>query len=536
MSVSSLRASDSLNPRGPWRVLGVALAAAALILGSLFWREILGAWRVWMSSPTYNHCFLVLPVALYLIWDRRRLLVGIAPEADFRALILLPFLSLAWLAAAVLGILEFQQLILLTMVQAMLLAALGWPLYKRLLGPLLYLYLLVPSGEFLVPTLQDVTARFAVDLLGFFHVPVFSDGIMISIPEGDFIVAEACAGLRFLIASIAFGAFFALNVYRSWWKRAAFMATALIVPVFANGIRAFGIIYLAHLTDDVTAVEADHIIYGWGFFTAVLMLLIVIGMRFADRGPDPALAHMPQHRRHAALGRKPLVALALALLLVASGPAYLAFLDQPVRPLELAEASPPPVAPPWQARADGVNSWQPVIIAPDREFRDSFVEPGAAEVERYVALYSAYGRHNNLVRSQNRIVDEDVWVRSTMGSARAEIDGRPVSVASTEIHSAGLARLVWSFYVVDGVATASPAEAKLRQARAILLGQPAVSAFVAISAAKGASGVPPEQALQGFLDAMGPLGPYLDNLRQASASEPASLHRVAARPAGIPHS
>ncbi|MGH6967663.1 MAG: exosortase A, partial [Stellaceae bacterium] len=289
MSVSTV---ESRAGAAPWRMLGAALLLTALALGGLFWHEIVGAWRVWVVSPTYNHCFLVLPIALYLVWDRRATL-DVPPRADFRALLLLPVLSLAWLGAAVLGVLELQQLVFVTIVQAVLLAVLGWPLYKRLLGPLLYLYLLVPSGQVLVPTLQDVTARFAVWMLQLFHVPVFSDGIMISIPEGDFIIAEACAGLRFLIASIAFGAFFALLVYRSWWKRAAFMAASLVVPIFANGLRAFGIIYLGHLTDDVTAVEADHIIYGWGFFTLILFLLIVIGMRFADRRQPVAHAAAP---------------------------------------------------------------------------------------------------------------------------------------------------------------------------------------------------------------------------------------------------
>ncbi len=134
-------------PAHPWRSLVPVLGFAALVLGFVFWHEIAGAWRVWLSSPTYNHCFLVLPISFYMIWDRRLLLAGETPRPDFRALALLPFLSFAWLLMAVLGVLEFQQFVFITMVQVILLAALGWRVYYRLLGPLLYLYLLVPSGE-----------------------------------------------------------------------------------------------------------------------------------------------------------------------------------------------------------------------------------------------------------------------------------------------------------------------------------------------------------------------------------------------------
>ena len=510
MSVST---AESRADAAPWRVLGVALLFAALALGGLFWREILGAWRVWVASPTYNHCFLVLPVALYLIWDRRATL-NVPPRADFRVLALLPLLSLAWLGATVLGVLELQQLVFVTVVQAILLAAFGWPLYKRMLGPLLYLYLLVPSGEILVPTLQDVTAHFAVSLLQLFHVPVFSDGIMISIPEGDFIVAEACAGLRFLIASIAFGTFFALLVYRSWRKRAAFIAASLIVPVFANGVRAFGIIYLAHLTNDVTAVEADHIIYGWGFFTLILFLLIVIGMRFADRKPPAPRPAAPASSAFAV--RMPLVAIAAGIALTAIGPAYIAMLDN-ARPLDLSSASPPPVMAPWTPRAEASDTWSPVIVTPDRAFRDGF-EAGGHDVERYVALYAAQGRHNTLVRSENRIADADVWARSILGSTHVEWAGRSVTLSTAEIHDGVNARLVWYFYVVDGVITASPAEAKLVQARAIVAGRDSVSAFIAVATPLDDGAAAARQVLTSFLDAMGSLPAYLDQVRANAAA------------------
>ena len=507
MSVATV---ESRTGAAPWRVLGAALLLASLAFGGMFWREIVGAWRVWVASPTYNHCFLVLPIALYLIWDRRATL-NVAPRADFRVLFVLPLLSLAWLAASVLGVLELQQFVFVTIVQATLLAVLGWPLYKRLLGPLLYLYLLVPSGEVLVPTLQDCTARFAVWLLQFFHVPVFSDGIMISIPEGDFIIAEACAGLRFLIASIAFGAFFALLVYRSWWKRVAFMAASLVIPVFANGLRAFGIIYLAHLTDNVTAVEADHIIYGWGFFTLILFVLIVVGMRFADRRPPVTRAAISPG---AFAVRAPVVAIIAAVALSAIGPAYLTLLDN-ARPVDLSHAAPPPVLAPWTVRADDKDTWHPVIVTPDRAFRDGFEATGH-DVERYVALYAAHGRHNTLVRSENRIADEDVWARSTLSSTRVDLAGRPVTLSVAEIHNAAKARLVWYFYVVDGTITASPAEAKLIQARAIVAGRDSVSAFVAIATPLDGNAAAARQVLASFLDAMGSLPAYLDRVRAES--------------------
>ena len=514
MSISVLQLGHGKGDSAQqWRLLGVALAAATVVLSYLFTQEILGAVRVWWGSTAYSHCFLVLPVVIYLIWDRRNLLANAVPKPDFRMLALLPLLSIAWLLVAVLNVLEAQQFVLMTMVQVMLVSVLGWRVYRMLLGPFLYLYLLVPSGEFLVPSLQDLTARFVIFALGVFHVPTYSDGIIISIPEGELIVAEACAGLRFLIASIAFAAFFSMVVYRSWKRRAIFLALATTIPILANGIRAWGIIYLAHLTDDAMAVEADHIIYGWGFFSAVILLLIFVGTRFADGGPlrPAAPSTLPSFAV-----RAPLIATAAAVMLASLGPIYTGFLESERWRPDLTVVAAPAVAAPWQVVQATSDDWQPLVISPDHEIRDSF-EGKDGTVQRYVALYSAYGRHNNLVRSQNRVFEEDNWVRTTLGTADAVIDGNPVRVNAAQIRSGNRNRLVWSFYVVDGMVTGSAAEAKLRQARAILEGRSEISAFVAIAVDDpGTPDSHPDRDLAAFLGAMEPLDRYLNTARQTA--------------------
>src|SRR3546814_16784781 len=79
-------------------------------------------------------------------------------------------------------------------------------------------------------------------------LPAAVDGVLITIPNGYFEVAEACSGAKFVIAMIAYGTLVANVCYVSWSRRAAFMVMALVVPVLANGLRAFGKIYAAHIT------------------------------------------------------------------------------------------------------------------------------------------------------------------------------------------------------------------------------------------------------------------------------------------------
>jgi exosortase A len=276
-----------------WTPIGViaGLIVGLAGMGFVFRTEVQAALHTWTISTAYNHCALVIPIALWLIWDRRETLTGLFP-VPIPSVALLSFpIGLVWLAAERLGMMEGRQLAVISLVQVLFLALLGWRLYLALLGPLLYLYFLVPFGEFLTPKLQDVTTwftRVGLDILG---VPAFIDGYVIEIKEGTFFVAEACAGLRFLIASIAFGVLYALMMYRSTTRRTVFIAASIGVPIVANGIRAMGIVYLGHVLGSAEAVEADHVLYGWIFFSLVILLLIALGLPFRqDEGPQAPVA------------------------------------------------------------------------------------------------------------------------------------------------------------------------------------------------------------------------------------------------------
>jgi exosortase len=186
----------------------------------------------------------------------------------------------AWLAAERLGIMEGRQLIAITFLQLLFFSVFGFEFWRRMVGPLLYLYFLVPFGEFLTPRLQDVTTEFVRHGLQILNIPAYIDGYVIEIPQGTFFIAEACAGLRFLIASIAFGCLYAILMYRSPVRRGMFMLVSIIVPIIANGFRALGIVCLGYVLGSAQAAAADHIIYGWIFFSTVILILIALGLPF----------------------------------------------------------------------------------------------------------------------------------------------------------------------------------------------------------------------------------------------------------------
>jgi exosortase A len=302
-----------------WHVPLAVLLAVLAAFGFAFREEVAAAIRVWDSSTAYNHCWLVLPIAGWLAWQRRERLALLSPRPMPAALLLLVPGTLAWLVAERLGIMEGRQLVLMGLVWLTVLAVMGWQVTLAMVVPLAYLIFLVPFGAFTVPALQKITAWQIELLLGLTDIPHYIDELVIEIPAGSFLVAEACAGLRFLIAALAFGALYAVVMFRSPWRRAAVLVLSVVVPIVANGFRAFGLVMLGHFQGSAAAVAADHVIYGWVFFSLVIVLLILAGLPF--RQDEEALGPLPfRHRPSAttpARALAPAVGLGAALLVLA---------------------------------------------------------------------------------------------------------------------------------------------------------------------------------------------------------------------------
>ena len=264
----------------------IVLVAGLSFLALLFQDEIAAAIKVWVDSRTYNHCFLVLPLAVYLAWCRRgAIATTLLNPAEWFVLGAIP-VAAGWFVAERIGVMEVRQFLALSFVQVLFVSVLGWRMWRVLSAPLLFLFFMIPFGEYLEPILQSVTVRFITAGLNILGIVNITNGVTIEIPEGSFSVTEACAGLRFLIASIAFGGFYACLMYTSALRRLLFMAASTIIPVIANGLRALGIVLLGHYLGSAEAAATDHILYGWLFFSLVTFFLIFIGLRFRESLPQ----------------------------------------------------------------------------------------------------------------------------------------------------------------------------------------------------------------------------------------------------------
>lgn len=479
----------------PWTVAAMAVAVGASGIAALFQGTVAEMVDIWMRSASFNHGFAILPISLWLVWERRHSLSAVTPWPSLWPLPVIAVLALGWLLAAAAEVQVVQQLAVVGMLQALVVATVGWAAARRMAFPLFFLVFMVPMGEFLVPHLQQVTAEMAVASLRLVGVPVFLEGNFITTPFGNFHVAEACSGLRFLTASAAVGTLFANQMFTSTTRRLLFVAAALIVPVIANGIRAFGIILLARELGIAAAEGIDHIIYGWVFFSLVTLLLLLGGWAFREPLPPEPQDDEPDDRSGG--GFRPLPVMGVAALAVAAaavGPVWLYQARAAAVPDLAAAPLPVPGAQPQEAAADG---WRPAFPGADVTLFEHV--PGEPPVDRFVAFYHQQRDGAELIATQNVLIPE-TWTRLDGGRATFDLPDGPLEVRRLLLGREDARREIWTWYWVDGTRTASATTAKLLQARSLLLGGDPAAATLAVSIGwHEGDAVNPRQALARFL-------------------------------------
>ncbi len=237
---------------------------------------------VWLRSDTFAHGLLVVPVTVYLLFRARYILVERDPEVKWLLLLPLVFLVGLWLMASISAVNVIAEFALIAMIPIVLMTIFGYQAFSAIAFPVAYLIFAVPTGEFLIPPLIELTTYGTVFLLQLTGIPVFQDGRFLTTPTGNFNVEEACSGLRYLIGAIAIGVLFAYFFLQSWQKRVLFLGIVIVLTIIANVLRAYMIVVIAHLSDMKLAVGVDHFLYGWVLFGVLLAVIFLIGLRYSD--------------------------------------------------------------------------------------------------------------------------------------------------------------------------------------------------------------------------------------------------------------
>ncbi len=251
-----------------------------VVTTALYYRVAFKLVRDWYTYPDNSHGLLIPFFVLFLLWDKRKVLMETPLRPSWAGIVLiLP--ALLMLMVGVFG----ADLFLSRLSFVLLVAGIVWMLLgTKMLGEvkfLLFVCLLaiplptVVLNQITFP-LQLMASRLASSLLPLAGVPVLREGNVIQLPSIQLEVAEACSGIRSLMSLFAVAVIYGYFIERGVGKRTILALASLPIAVAANSARIFGTGLCVQYWDPDKALGFFHEFSGWLIFVVSLGFLYLV--------------------------------------------------------------------------------------------------------------------------------------------------------------------------------------------------------------------------------------------------------------------
>jgi exosortase len=269
------------------------VALTLLLVGSfafLYRHVIAKLVNDWYIDENYSHGFLIVPIALYFVWERRnRLREALRTPCSWSIFIVLG--SMALLLAGILGSeLFLTRISILGTTAGIILFLFGRNHLKILILPIAFLLLMIPIPTIIFNQiafpLQLLASRFGELALLASQIPVLREGNVIHLANTSLEVAEACSGIRSLISLLTLGIVYGYFTDSRIWVRVVLALGTMPIAIAANGIRVAGTGIAAHFYGEQAAQGFFHSFSGWIIFIAAFVMMFVLYRIIAWIAPE----------------------------------------------------------------------------------------------------------------------------------------------------------------------------------------------------------------------------------------------------------
>ena len=462
MTIAAKNNMDISQQTG-WRYFLPVIVIYLLLYTALFYETLGSMISIWIRSETFTHAFLILPISIWLVWEKREHLQYERPKPSLLGMIALTGCGFIWLFGYLVDALVVQQFAWVAAFISGIWAILGNRVAWTIAFPLAFLLFMIPFGEDLVPAMMEFTADFTIAMVRLTGIPVYREGLFFTLPSGSWSVVEACSGIRYLIASLTLGCLYSYLTYTSLKKRLIFIIVSIIVPIIANGFRAYIIVMLGHVSDMTVATGVDHLVYGWVFFGIVIFILIMIGARFRDsdidKKPDTKnILMLPNDTSGMKLGIQSGI---IAILLIGFWPVLAYEIEnQQINKITVG-IEPVPAPEHWTLMEEQHWDWEPVSVGANT--MSQHFRKGKVNMSMYLQYYFSQEPGAELINSKNLLLDpkHKSWRVVKQSSVNIKILADSVSIDRTLIKGSDVELIVWSWYRIGRYYTSNKYVAKL---------------------------------------------------------------------------
>jgi exosortase len=275
----------------------------ALLLSSLaiWWQPLLVTLSLALHSDAYTHILLVLPLSVALIYADGRRYGSDLSRSGFGLALLVVGLILRLSAWKMERLVSTDQASvsmfgLVIWWLGSVLVCFGYGVFRRLLFPLGFLFLLIPLPEGIlsriIDFLQHGSAWATTILFRMAQVPVARDGVYLAIPGLRLEVAQECSSIRSSMMLLLTTLILAHLFLRSWWTKTLLALAVIPLSLAKNAVRIFTIAELVVRVDPSFMEGRLHRNGGVVFLTLSVGVVICLLwlLRKTESGTDAAIA------------------------------------------------------------------------------------------------------------------------------------------------------------------------------------------------------------------------------------------------------
>ena len=256
--------------------MGILLAA----LSALYYPAMLRLVQYWHRSEDYSHGFLIIPLSLYMIWQKRDELRRVIVQPNNAGLILTISAVGIYVIAEFAGVMTLAALSIIPITMGSIWFLFGNEMLKQLLFPVCFLIFMipVPGQVYSAATfpLQLFVSTFSTYISQIMSIPVYREGNIIHLPEHTLQVVQACSGLRSMISLLSLSAVFGYFSLRANFLRAVLFASGIPVAIMVNVVRVVAMILAFHYFDMDLTQGSIHTFFGAAIFVLAIILLVAL--------------------------------------------------------------------------------------------------------------------------------------------------------------------------------------------------------------------------------------------------------------------
>jgi exosortase len=258
----------------------VVLITAVVTAIWAYWPTWLSLLDTWRSDPDYNHGFMVIPISLWLLWQRKELLTGISIRPSWWGLSLIVLAGIVRWLGAEFFFSQFEAWSIPLWIAGCVLLFGGWQLLRWSAGSIAFLWFMTPLPltltNIITLPLQQVSALLSTWTLHLFAQPAVRQGTTIVLGKHTLDVERACSGLRICYGTLAVAVAFAVLMRPRWPKVVLLIAASIPVAVVANSLRVTATGLLFQVVSGEKAHEYAHDFAGLLMLPLSLFLLWLV--------------------------------------------------------------------------------------------------------------------------------------------------------------------------------------------------------------------------------------------------------------------